>query len=134
MFGLAAILEGLVGPWFKAILLPVLLLSLLTASHLAVEGWKGRLRSEGVAVCNADWERKIREEERRAATLEREAARILLLAEQETNRELSTENEEIAGKLQAALAGSAGDKSCLSGGVLDALRGQAKHERGKSGS
>lgn len=124
MFGLAKLLEALVGPYFKVIVLPVILLALLTTSHLLVEGWKDRLRHQGETICNGQWESKIRDEERARAAQALSASREILAAEQRTNQELSDENEKIAGELQAVLAGSSGDGSCLSPGVLDALRGE----------
>lgn len=122
MFGLATILEALVGPLFRWVTMPLLLGGLLTMSHLWVESWKGRLINQGEVICNGKWESKIRDEERTKAAQALSASRLVLEAEQTTNRELSDENEKLEGQLQSLLSGSNGDPNCLSQRVLDALR------------
>ena len=122
MFGLATILEALVGPLFRWITLPLIVGGLLTTSHLWVESWKGRLIRQGEVICDGKWESKIRDEEKAKGAQALAASRLVLEAEQSTNRELSDDNERLEGQLQGLLSDSNGDASCLSKRVLDALR------------
>lgn len=122
----AGALTALVGPLFRWLTLPMLLLGGLTASHLAWQNHKEKLRLQAEKVCDARWEQRIRNEERSRAEREISGVRSLIETERQTAQELRDDNEKLTGELQDLLSNSSGDESCLSSGVLDKLRGRPR--------
>lgn len=133
MFGMAAILEALVGPLFRWVTVPLMAGALLVTSHLLFESYKERLRMQGDVRCDSRWEERIRSEERSAASKEIAAGRVILQAERETANQLRDENEKLTGEMQDLLSDSDGDANCLSGRVLEQLRKGIGSERAKPG-
>lgn len=128
MTALSAVFTGLVGPLFRWVTLPLLILSAFTFGKIAWEKRDARILAQGEMICDARWRDAVRAEEQRQADARVNQTRRLLEAERQNNEglkdEIGTIRVEMA-KIRAAADFSA-DSKCLSDGVLEELnRGES---------
>lgn len=130
---LASLLEALVGKWFKALLLPALILGALTMAHAAWQKRDAKLIREGEMICNVAWEREVREQEKKAADLRVGVVQSILETERETAGALNDQLSKLKGDMAKLRASASSDSDCLSPSVLNTLRAR-QGAGGKAGS
>jgi len=112
----------LMGPMFKVLVIPALFIGSLTLGKIAWDKRDARIMREGELVCTIEWEKVVREQEKRTAELRLGVVQSILEHERKTAGALTDENNRIKGELDALRATAGTDGKCLSDGVLDALR------------
>jgi hypothetical protein len=118
---LASVLGVFSGPLVRALVLAFGGVFAITGVHLVIENWKDNLRAEGKRVCDANWERRIREEASAAANADARAARALLDSERKTVGELNDRLVALQLEIDGERAGASDDERCLSDRVLERL-------------
>ncbi|MEO0943245.1 MAG: hypothetical protein AAFY06_00185 [Pseudomonadota bacterium] len=115
--------ELLAGPLLGWVTAPLAGLALVTMVHTLWERRDARLLKEGQMICERNWERKIRDEERLSYERKARAERQVLMAERRNSEELGNELETLRKEMAVLRATdvSPSDDRCLSDRVLDAL-------------
>jgi hypothetical protein len=127
MMSIAAIaLERLVGPWLKVVTVPLLCLALLTVTKIAWDRRDARILQQGEMACDRRWEAEVRAQERKSAEKAFTALNEILDGERKVtdaqNEEIKTLRDRMAVLSASAPKDGSDRSSCLSPGVLDALR------------
>lgn len=120
MTAAAAALEALIGPLFRWVTVPALILGAVVMGHMLWEKRDARLLREGEQICDARWRAEVREQEAATAGKRASAAEEILETERRVAEELRNELTTIqaeAVQLRATAAG--GDPDCPAGGVLN---------------
>lgn len=103
-------------------LVPLLVVGLLFLGGLAIKEHDTRIATTATTICNAGWEGRIRDDERRAAAVAISEAQALARNTANTAERLQDALEESNSRLaeyDAAGAGSA--DNCASSGLLDSI-------------
>lgn len=134
MLGLGAtLLENLAGPYLRTIVLPVLFLSALTFGKIAWDKRDARLIREGERICNANWEKEIRQQERAQVEADIRAGRKIIEVERTIDEGLTNDLQALQSSIEILRTPVDGSASCLSDGVLNLL-GQGEAGRTKAGA
>jgi hypothetical protein len=124
---LAKGLEALVGPYFKVLVLPAILLALAVSVHKNVQGWGDRIEVAATNECNLTWRGIVSKRKERVAAAELQAARDRFEGERAINMGLNNDLEKVraqAAQLEQLMRerSASDDDRCVSAGVWDDIR------------